>query len=63
MGWLSFYKKTDVRKILNIPPHIDPIALVSLGYTDLYAIKPILEQVNWEIRRNLNNLIHHNAWE
>lgn len=63
MGWVSFYKKTDVREILNIPPHIDPITLISLGYTDFYPTKPILEQVNWERRRNLNNLIHHNAWE
>ncbi|MGG1619716.1 5,6-dimethylbenzimidazole synthase [Paenibacillus sp. NRS-1782] len=63
MGWVSFYKKTDVREILNIPPHIDPVALISLGYTDFYPTKPILEQEDWERRRNLNNLIHHNVWE
>ncbi len=48
MGWVSFYKKNDVRDILHIPPHIDPVALMSIGYTDKYPEKPILEQANWE---------------
>ncbi|MDC0704315.1 5,6-dimethylbenzimidazole synthase [Priestia megaterium] len=63
MGWVSFYKKNDVRDILHIPPHIDPVALMSIGYTDKYPEKPILEQVNWEKRRDLDKLIYHNVWE
>ncbi|WP_078411610.1 5,6-dimethylbenzimidazole synthase [Priestia abyssalis] len=62
MGWVSFYKKNDVRDILQIPPHIDPIALLSVGYTDQYPEKPILELANWEKRRELNNLIFENKW-
>ncbi len=62
MGWVSFYKKNDVRDILQIPPHIDPIALISIGYTDEYPDSPILEQVNWEKRRSLQNLIFHETW-
>ncbi|MCM3253484.1 5,6-dimethylbenzimidazole synthase [Priestia aryabhattai] len=63
MGWVSFYKKNDVRDILHIPPHIDPVALMSIGYTDKYPEKPILEQANWEKRRDLDKLIYHNVWE
>ncbi|ADF37830.1 5,6-dimethylbenzimidazole synthase [Priestia megaterium] len=63
MGWVSFYKKNDVRDILHIPPHIDPVALMSIGYTDKYPKKPILEQANWEKRRDLDKLIYHNVWE
>ncbi|MGG2089835.1 5,6-dimethylbenzimidazole synthase [Priestia aryabhattai] len=63
MGWVSFYKKNDVRDILHIPPHIDPVALMSIGYTDNYPEKPILEQANWEKRRDLDMLIYHNVWE
>ncbi|WP_373228665.1 5,6-dimethylbenzimidazole synthase [Cohnella sp.] len=62
MGWVSFYKKPDVREILDIPPHIDPIALISLGYTDQYPTMPILEKENWEKRLSLNSLIHHDSW-
>lgn len=62
MGWVSFYKKNDVRDILQIPPHIDPVALLSIGYTDDYPSAPILEQVKWEKRKSLENLIFHNKW-
>lgn len=62
MGWVSFYKKTDVRKILSIPPHIEPVALISLGYTDNYPQMPILEKENWEKRVEINNLIHYDNW-
>ena len=63
LGWVSFYKKNDVRDILGIPPHIDPIALLSIGYTDYYPDKPILEIANWEKRRSLEELIFENHWD
>ncbi|WCK54870.1 5,6-dimethylbenzimidazole synthase [Aneurinibacillus sp. Ricciae_BoGa-3] len=62
MGWVSFYKKNDIRDILEIPPHIDPIALISIGYTDNYPEKPLLELANWEKRRTLNQLIFGDKW-
>ncbi|EFM12367.1 cob(II)yrinic acid a,c-diamide reductase [Paenibacillus curdlanolyticus YK9] len=62
MGWVSFYKKNDVRDILEIPPHIDPVALLSIGYTDHYPDKPILESSNWEKRRSLDDLIFIDSW-
>jgi 5,6-dimethylbenzimidazole synthase len=62
MGWVSFYKKNDVRDILGIPPHIEPVALLSVGYTDNYPSKPILEMANWEKRRSLQDLIFHDTW-
>ncbi|MDE5414861.1 MAG: 5,6-dimethylbenzimidazole synthase [Bacillaceae bacterium] len=62
LGWVSFYKKNDIRDILNIPPHIDPIALLSIGYTDNYPEKPILEAEGWEKRRQLDGLIFAEKW-
>ncbi|MED4600809.1 5,6-dimethylbenzimidazole synthase [Paenibacillus validus] len=62
MGWVSFYKKADVRDILSIPPHIEPVALLSVGYTEHYPSKPILEAANWEKRRSLTHLIFHESW-
>ncbi|MGH2316376.1 5,6-dimethylbenzimidazole synthase [Planococcus sp. SE5232] len=62
MGWVSFYKKNDVRDILDIPPHIDPIALLSLGYTEDYPDKPILETAGWEKRRSLENQVFEDKW-
>lgn len=63
LGWVSFYKKADIRDILEIPPHIDPIALLSIGYTDKYPDKPLLELADWEKRRPLGDLIFQNKWD
>ncbi|WP_147803914.1 5,6-dimethylbenzimidazole synthase [Alkalicoccus halolimnae] len=63
MGWVSFYKKNDIRDILDIPPHVDPLALISIGYTDHYPEKPILETAEWEKRRSLDHLIFENRWD
>lgn len=62
MGWVSFYKKNDVRDILNIPPHVEPVALLSIGYTESYPTAPILETANWEKRRSLDDLIFTDQW-
>ncbi|WHY73226.1 5,6-dimethylbenzimidazole synthase [Fictibacillus enclensis] len=63
MGWVSFYKKADIRDILHIPPHIEPVALLSLGYTEDYPQKPILETEKWENRKELDSLIYSDRWE
>jgi 5,6-dimethylbenzimidazole synthase len=62
MGWVSFYKKSDVRRILAIPPHVEPVALLSFGYTDHYPKRPILEESGWAKRTNFDSLIHHETW-
>ncbi|WNS78665.1 5,6-dimethylbenzimidazole synthase [Domibacillus sp. DTU_2020_1001157_1_SI_ALB_TIR_016] len=62
MGWVSFYKKNDIRDILEIPPYIDPIALMSIGYTDQYPEKPLLESSNWRKRESLTELIFQDKW-
>lgn len=62
MGWVSFYKKTDVRRILQIPPHIDPVALLSIGYTDHYPDRPLLELHQWAERQDLQRLIYKDRW-
>lgn len=62
MGWVSFYKKSDIRDILNIPAYIEPVALISIGYTDIYPKAPILETANWEKRQKLNQLLFKERW-
>ncbi|KKI94114.1 cob(II)yrinic acid a,c-diamide reductase [Bacillus sp. SA1-12] len=62
MGWVSFYKKSDIREILTIPPHIEPVALLSIGYTNAYPKAPLLETANWEKRKSLKSLIYKDKW-
>ena len=62
VGWVSFYKKQDVRHILGIPFHIDPVVLLSIGYTDHFPDQPILEKEGWRKRMNLEELIFTEEW-
>ncbi|WP_249226734.1 nicotinate-nucleotide--dimethylbenzimidazole phosphoribosyltransferase [Alicyclobacillus mengziensis] len=62
VGWVSFYKKEDVRQLLGIPAHIDPVALLSIGYTAAFQNKPILESVGWGRRQSLEDLLFSDAW-
>ncbi|WAH39177.1 5,6-dimethylbenzimidazole synthase [Alicyclobacillus dauci] len=62
MGWVSIYQKEDVREILQIPPHVDPVALLTLGYTPHFPDIPLLERVGWGARLDLQKLIYQDLW-
>ncbi|MHB1681390.1 MAG: nicotinate-nucleotide--dimethylbenzimidazole phosphoribosyltransferase [Bacilli bacterium] len=62
VGWVSFYKKQDVSRILNIPPYIVPVALLSVGYTHTFHSSPVLETVGWGNRRELSELVFADVW-
>ncbi len=62
MGWVSIYQKADIRRILNIPEHVDPVALLSVGYTSHFPEIPLLERVGWGSRLDLQTLIYRDTW-
>lgn len=63
MGWISIYQKQDIRWLLRIPNSIDPVALLTIGYTSHFPEIPVLERVGWGKRLNLEELIYQNQWE
>jgi nicotinate-nucleotide--dimethylbenzimidazole phosphoribosyltransferase len=58
VGWVSFYQKPHLRAVLGIPPHIDPVALLCLGYTDRFGPIPQLEEVGWAPRLDPLGWVH-----
>ncbi|WP_274436622.1 5,6-dimethylbenzimidazole synthase [Alicyclobacillus sp. ALC3] len=62
LGWVSIYQKADIRQILRIPEHIDPVALLSVGYTSHFPDIPLLERVGWGKRLELQSLIYQDYW-
>ncbi len=62
MGWVSIYQKQDVRDILQMPNHIDPVALLTIGYTPHFPDIPLLERVGWGTRLDMNELIFEDVW-
>ena len=62
MGWVSMYRKDDVRKVLGIPEHVDPVALLTLGFTPYFPEIPVLERVGWRERLDLASLVYEERW-
>jgi len=63
MGWISIYQKQDIRNILGIPDSVDPVALLTIGYTSHFPDIPVLERVGWAKRLDLKGLVFQNQWD
>jgi 5,6-dimethylbenzimidazole synthase len=61
-GWVSIFKKADVQAILDIPPHVEPVGLISLGYTPKFPDQPLLETAGWEKRRPFGETVYFGRW-
>ncbi|MCY0900669.1 MAG: nicotinate-nucleotide--dimethylbenzimidazole phosphoribosyltransferase [Firmicutes bacterium] len=62
LGWVSIFKKPDVRSILGIPPHVDPVGLLSLGYTEQWPDRPLLESAGWRQRIPFTRVLFEERW-
>lgn len=62
VGWVSILDEPDLRRILNIPDGVVPLAYLCLGYVDHFPDRPELEQAGWLDRLPLENLIFENQW-
>jgi len=63
VGWISIINNNILKKVLNIPKHVKPIAYLSMGYVSEFKKKPMLESVGWRKRISLENLISWNKWK
>ncbi len=57
VGWVSILSPHALRAILNIPAHVVPVAYLCLGYVDSFGASPELEQVGWEQRSPLEQVV------
>lgn len=62
MGWVSMYQKVELRQILGIPECVDPVALLTIGYTPHFPEIPVLERVGWGKRLPLTDIVFENTW-
>ncbi|QGR18733.1 5,6-dimethylbenzimidazole synthase [Stygiolobus azoricus] len=58
VGWVSFFKKEDVKRILSIPEHVDLVAYLTLGYVEKFPERPELEEKGWLNRLPLEELVY-----
>ncbi len=62
VGWVSILSNQDLEEILEIPPHVKPVAYLCLGYVDEFASKPDLEAAGWLSRMDLADVVCFEKW-
>jgi len=63
VGWVSILSQEELRKTLNIPEHVFPVAYLCVGHTESFYEKPMLETAGWAKRLKLEKLIFYNEWQ
>lgn len=59
MGWVSILDPVEVRSILQVPEDRELVGYLCLGYVDEFYEAPELERLQWERRRAMQSLVHH----
>jgi 5,6-dimethylbenzimidazole synthase len=62
VGWVSIIKPDDLREALAIPPSIQPIAYLCVGYVSHFFQKPDLEAAGWLPRMPLSDAVCIDRW-
>ncbi len=62
VGWVSILSNDALRKALELPDHIVPVAYLCLGHVTEFAEKPDLESANWLPRLELKDVVYFERW-
>ncbi len=58
VGWVSFFRERDLARILDLPPHLEVVAYLCVGYVDDFPPEPELSLGGWAKRRPLSWAVH-----
>ncbi len=62
VGWVSFYRNEDVRRLLELPDNVEPLAWLCVGYPDERQSRPGLEASGWGERLALSDVTFYERW-
>ncbi|MEM3196304.1 MAG: 5,6-dimethylbenzimidazole synthase [Metallosphaera sp.] len=62
VGWVSFLDKELVKRVLEIPDHVELIAYLTMGYVTSFPERPELEEKGWNTRLPLSDLVYQDRW-
>jgi 5,6-dimethylbenzimidazole synthase len=63
VGWVSIVDPALLAETLKLPPQVQPVAYLCLGYVSEFLPKPELEIAGWRSRLPLEQLLHANTWD
>jgi nicotinate-nucleotide--dimethylbenzimidazole phosphoribosyltransferase len=58
VGWVSFFSERELAAELGLPPHLEVVAYLCVGYVAGFALEPELELAGWARRRPLGWAVH-----
>ena len=58
VGWVSFFSERELAAELGLPPHLEVVAYLCVGYVASFATEPELELAGWARRRPLGWAVH-----
>lgn len=62
VGWVSILSMDRLKKDLELPASVIPIAYLCLGYTESFSKIPMLEKAGWADRLPLERILFRNRW-
>jgi 5,6-dimethylbenzimidazole synthase len=63
LGWVSIFRDADLKTLLGIPPQIEIVGYLCLGYVDQLYDQPELEVKGWNKRLALEELVFDEKWQ
>ncbi|MBB6170809.1 nicotinate-nucleotide--dimethylbenzimidazole phosphoribosyltransferase [Nocardiopsis mwathae] len=58
VGWVSFFDERDLAAVLDLPPHLQVVAYLCVGYVEDFPTEPELALGGWAQRRPLSWAVH-----
>ncbi|MBM3895699.1 MAG: 5,6-dimethylbenzimidazole synthase [Thaumarchaeota archaeon] len=62
VGWVSILSNDILKKLLELPEHVIPVAYLCLGYVSEFATRPDLESAGWLERLQLQDVVYYEKW-
>lgn len=62
IGWVSILDKVAVQQVLGLPPGVELIAYLCVGYPTEFSPIPLLQEIGWKDRERLDSLIFKEHW-
>jgi 5,6-dimethylbenzimidazole synthase len=62
VGWVSFYREGVLRRLLDIPARVRPVAWLCVGPVRSLPDTPDLERHGWRTRLPLDDVLHHDRY-
>lgn len=62
VGWVSFYREDFLRRLLDVPAGVRPVAWLCVGGVRQLPDVPDLERHGWRERLPLDDVVHHERY-